>query len=751
MTRPAAVCITFAYGAGLATGLAHFPAPLCIGLFLVALVLPGTTPLRVVAAAALALGLLGGRLANQRDKASCAARWPEGEIAVGLRAEEPVDSGGTKTSASPVGAGCTGALTVRWPRTFEAPAGTVLEAKGRWRPRAGRFGRPSGVLVVSAVGRVRYDGGPADRLRTILHGTAIRLYGRRAPLVDALVVGRWAEVPPEIVDDFAGAGLVHLLSISGFHLGLLVAWVFSLLRLLGVGRERAALGAAAFAVSYAGFLGWPAPAARAAALTALVAVERFRQRQPEATALLATTALAVLLFDPWAVLELGAWLSVAALWGAMTFSRWSDRRLSRGPLLRMLSSSLGATLATAPITAAALGTVALAGLGLNLVAIPLAALAVPAVVASLLLGMASTSVAAPLAAGAGVGLGLLQELARWGAAIPGGHLVVAASAASAIPWTAILVAVLWTIRRTTRAEAVRRVAWFGVISVWGWLAVGLGSGLRGRPDEGSGLTLHFLDVGQGDAALIRTPGGHWVLVDAGPKTPSSDAGRSVVVPFLRRHGVRSLDVVVVSHAHADHLGGVPSVLDRIPAGEVLEPALSVPDPLYSGFLAQLDEQGEPWIPARRGDRFEIDSVRFRVLHPDTLWADWGLDLNENSVVLLVEYRGFRAVLAGDAGLPAESLLAGRVGQVDLLKVGHHGSRGATGAAWLRELRPEEAVISVGENRYGHPSPEALARLAASGAEVWRTDQDGTIEVGTDGRTMTIRSRRGVVTRTTSEP
>ena len=751
MTRPTAVCITLAYGAGLATGLAHFPAPVSVGLVVGPLLFARARALRVVSAVALLLGAMGGRLAATRDAASCAGRWPARDFAVTLRAEEPVDSGGTKTAATPVGAGCLGRITVRWPRTMQASAGTMVDATGRWRPRPGRFGRPSGVFVVARVDHARDDAGLADRIRTTLHARAIRLYGARAPMVDALVLGRWAEVPPEIVDEFAGAGLVHLLSISGFHLGLLVAWVFALLRLVGVGRERALLAAAAFAVAYAGFLGWPAPAARAAALTALLAVERVRQRQPEATALLATTALAVLLFDPWGVLDLGAWLSVAALWGAMTFSRWSDRRLGKGPALRMVSSSLGATLATAPVTASALGTVALAGLLLNLVAIPLAAVAVPAVVASLLIAGTVSPLAGPLAAGAGVGLGLLQQLALWGSRIPGGHLVVPATPASALPWVLLLVMVLWIISRTTRAEAGRRSAWTGVAVVWIWLAVGLVAGLRGRPDEGSGLTLHFLDVGQGDAAAIRTPGGHWLLVDAGPRTPTSDAGRSVVVPFLRRHGVRVLDAIVVSHAHADHLGGVPSVLDRIPAREVAEPGLATPDPLYAGFLAQLDEENEPWIAARRGDQFEIDSVRFRVLHPDTLWAEWGTDLNENSVVLLVEYRGFRALLSGDAGLPAESLLAGKVGPVDLLKVGHHGSRGATGTAWLRELKPKEAIISVGENRYGHPSPEALARLSAAGAEVWRTDRDGTIEVRTDGHTMTIRSRRGVATRTTSEP
>jgi len=278
------------------------------------------------------------------------------------------------------------------------------------------------------------------------------------------------------------------------------------------------------------------------------------------------------------------------------------------------------------------------------------------------------------------------------------------------------------------------------------------SDLRIRPDEGSGLALHFLDVGQGDAAAIRTPGGHWILVDGGPIGRSSDAGRSVVMPFLRRHGVRRLDAMILSHAHADHLGGFPSILDRLAVSEVIDPALGSAEPLYAGFLAQLEEADAPWMQARRGDGFMLDSVRFRILHPDTAWAEWGQDLNENSIVLLVEYRAFRAVLAGDAGLPAEASLAGRVGKVDLLKVGHHGSRGATGAGWLAELHPEAAVISVGAgNRYGHPAPEALARLAAAGVETFRTDQDGTIEVRTDGRAMTIHSRRGVVTHTMGEP
>jgi len=752
MRPPVSATLALAYGAGLATGLARFPAPVCVALFAIPLLIGWIQHRPWLPVATILLGLVGGSLAQQREGASCAARWPEGRVTALLRAAEPVDSGGARTLATAPHAGCGGALAVRWPKTVAMAAGSETRIVGQWRPRPGRFGRPSGMLLVTEVGPIVARPTLSDRLRTLVHTTARRLYGQRAPLVDALVLGRRADLDRTLLENFAGAGLMHLLAISGFHLGLLAGWVFVLLRLLGVRREHAGFAAALFAVGYTVFLGWPAPAARAAVLAVLLAVERARQRMPQGSALLATTALLVLLCDPWSVLEVGGWLSISALWGAVTFSRWAGKRLGGGAIVRGVATSLGATLATAPVTAAALGTVALAGVALNLLAIPLAAVVVPAVVASLLVGMVTTSLAAPLAAGAGIGLGVLQEVAHWGAALPGGHLVVAATLWSAVPWMVLLGASLWVLRRTTPREARRRLAWVGTVALWGWLAATSLPDLQFRPDEGSGLALHFLDVGQGDAAAIRTPGGHWVLVDGGPIGPTSDAGRAVVVPFLRRHGVRQLEAVVLSHAHADHFGGLSSVLDRVPAGEVIDPAVASADPLYAGFLTQLGELHEPWVRARRGDRFIVDSVRFLVLHPDTAWPGWGQDLNENSLVLLVEYRAFRALLAGDAGLPAESVMAGHVGRVDVLKVGHHGSRGASGDAWLRELRPTAAIISVGDgNRYGHPAPEAMARLRAAAVEVYRTDRDGTVDVHTDGTTMTIHSRRGVVTRTVSDP
>jgi competence protein ComEC len=244
--------------------------------------------------------------------------------------------------------------------------------------------------------------------------------------------------------------------------------------------------------------------------------------------------------------------------------------------------------------------------------------------------------------------------------------------------------------------------------------------------------------------VLRTPGGQWVAIDAGPRGGPAglpDAGRRTVAPFLQAHGAATLAALVISHAHADHVGGAPALLERFPTGLVVEPGERVDDPVYYDFLDAVEARGAPWHAGRPGERFELDGVRFTLLHPDPRWPHWGEDVNEDSVVLLVEYGAFRALFAGDAGFPAESLLHGRVGPVALLKVGHHGSRGSSGGAWLEELHPRAAVVSVGVNPYGHPAAAALGRLAAAGVQVWRTDQQGTVTVTTDGHSMMVRGRR----------
>jgi competence protein ComEC len=735
--RPA-ILFTVAYWAGLSTGLLHFGAPLGVTLLAIALGLTAR-PVGFVAGGGLLAGRLGGELAAALEREQCAARLPAGRIRMTVAVVEPVDAAGGRTTVAPL-AGCRGPIVARWPRGHPVGAGSRATVVARWLPREGFGGRPSGTLVVGEAAVVDARPGAGDRLHNGIYYASRRLYGTRAGVVDALILGRRGGIDLELQDRFARSGLVHLLSISGFHVGLITGWAFLLCRLGRLSRPAALIAAAAASAGYVVFLGWPAPAGRAAALAVLMARCRVRQRHVQANSLLAATCLVVLAADPWAALDLGGWLSAAALWGASTFTRWSDRAIGKGFLARTAASSLGATLATAPITAAFLGTVALAGLVLNFPAIPIAALTVPGVLASLVLLPLWAPAAEALAAGAGLGLHLLELCAVAGAAVPVGYVALdPGTLRGTVPWMAVLALSLWIVgRRNTVREAARRLAWCLVAALWLGLAP---AAAFGSADGRRGLTLHFLDVGQGDGAVLRTPGGRWLVIDAGPANERHDAGRRVVAPFLERQGVRALTAVVVSHAHADHMGGVPALLRRFPVGLVVEPGSPAGDAVYGALLTELDSTRIPWHPGRAGERFSIDGVRFTVLHPASGWERWGEDVNEDSLVILVEFGDFEALFTGDAGFPVEAALRRSLRRVDLLKVGHHGSRGSTGGELLDSLRPLAAVISVGRNDYGHPSPQTLSRLEERRVPVLRTDEDGTITVTTDGSTMTIRTAR----------
>jgi competence protein ComEC len=731
--------VLFFFGAGLATGLLHFEVPAVLLAVPVIIGCWSRYPALAHAGLVILVGVLSGGMARASEEQSCARLLPAGRIALALRLGDAAESDGGMTTATPVNASCRGQIAVRWPGSLDGQTGEKWRVEGKWVPAGGRSSR-RGILVVATGTRIDSNPAIADRVRGSLTATSARLYGDRAPLVDALILNRRSTLDPQLSEAYARSGLVHILSISGFHVGLIAGWLYLLGRVLRLGRSQAMIASAVLSTGYVAFLGWPAPATRAAALVVLLAICRWRQRQVEPNSLLAVTCLAVLIIDPMAVFDLGAWLSASALWGATTVARWTDRALGTQVFWRTLGSSVGATLATAPITAAALGSVALIGIVLNFAAIPLAALAVPGVLASLVLFHLAPGVSSALAAGSGAGLSLLDGIALLGSRVPGGNVVQPIALSSALPWLLVLGFGLWSLgKRNTLGVAVLR--WSGALVGVAWGSLGWVLAPIGR-DNGSALTLHFLEVGQGDGAAIRTPGGRWVLIDAGPRFDGSDAGKRVVVPFLRRQGVRRLSAVVVSHVHADHLGGVPAVLDRFPADIVVEPGDLSQDPRYLEFLAQLEADGTRWHPGRPGDRFDLDSVSFTVLHPDTTWAEWGSDLNEDSIVLLVSYRDFTALFTGDAGERAEPLLAARSGAVDVLKVGHHGSRTASSAAFLDRLAPKAAIISVGTNSYGHPSAAATERLSARNIPVWRTDRDGEVIVSTDGWTMSVCGNGG---------
>ena len=708
--RPPILYLTIAFGAGLVAALSGGELRLTAWCVLLgALLVQRRAPAGAAFGVMLVAGALWGAGAVRERTATCAGMWRVGMHAAIVRLSDPVPEAGAVVDGEVTNESCTGSLTIRWPDGHPAHGGTTWVVAGRFLGDANR-----GVLVARRVRQLDAVARGRGALRDRIAERSRRLFGTRAPLVDALVIARRAELDADLRERYTRSGLAHLLSISGLHVAFFAAWLNVLLARLRLNaRARFAAGTTVM-LAYVWLLGFPAPATRSAAMLALLDIAKLRQRVVAPRGLVALAALCVMLADPWAMQSVGAWLSVAAVAAVI----WAGRATERHPKpVRVLAPAAAATLLTAPITAYAFGTVAPIGVLANIAAIPLAGVAVPGLMVALLVSSSW------LAAGAGLCLALLDVVARAAAALPGGHFIMIAGPRAAALWLGILVVAWWLWHSPRRRWVVAaRVAFVAAMLSWTTLFHA-----ATRLSACDCLTVYFLDVGQGDAVALRSPAGRWLLIDGGPRGPQGDAGRRVVVPFLRSHGATQLAAIVATHAHLDHFGGLPAVLDAFDPAFVLEPGQPVPDAGYLGFLGAVESDGAEWRPARRGDRLELDGVTIEVVSPDSAWAASQTDINEESVVLLVTYGTTRLLLTGDAGIPTESRLAGRVGHVTLLKVGHHGSRGATSDRWLDELRPDDAVISVGaKNRYGHPAPETLARLRAHGVTVLRTDERGTI-------------------------
>jgi competence protein ComEC len=222
-----------------------------------------------------------------------------------------------------------------------------------------------------------------------------------------------------------------------------------------------------------------------------------------------------------------------------------------------------------------------------------------------------------------------------------------------------------------------------------------------------------------------------------------DLGEEVVSPYLWSRSIRRLDIVALSHAHADHIGGLPALLENFDVGELWVGA-NPPTADYRRLLETASRRRVPVTRLAAGDTRVLGSVSFEVLWPRRDYTPLDLPGNDDSLVLVARYGRRRFLLAGDIERKPEQRLARelRLPRVDLLKVPHHGSRTSTSADLLDAARPWLAVISAGfDNPYRHPHPDVLARLTARRIAVWRTDRDGLITVSTDGHRVTVEPHR----------
>lgn len=258
------------------------------------------------------------------------------------------------------------------------------------------------------------------------------------------------------------------------------------------------------------------------------------------------------------------------------------------------------------------------------------------------------------------------------------------------------------------------------------------------PAEGETLTVHFIDVGQADCALLEC-NGEYIVIDGGNVEDSS-----LVVSYLQDQGVTKLEAVIATHAHEDHVGGLPGVLAVYETAAVYAPTKTYASNCFDDFVYYTDQQGLQITIPKSGDVIEFGGATATVLGPVKSYAE----TNDTSIVLMVEFGKNRFLFTGDMEVAAENDMLDYWGEgfnwsADVLKVGHHGSDTSTGYRFLNAVMPKIGVISVGEgNSYGHPCEVPLSRLSQAGVTVYRTDELGHIIITSDGTNLSVRWKNG---------
>ena len=639
---------------------------------------------------------------------------------------------------------------------------------------------------------VEFAGSPANlRLPAYL-----RLTGPDAMMLNAMLFGDRAGLTHALRTGFERTGTFHLFVVSGLHIALVATGFYWFLRKLRAPVWAATLLTLAATTGYAALTGFGQPAQRALTMTSVFLLARLLSRDRDAMNALGAAVLGLLVLNPRSLFDASfqmtalviiAIAGIALPLGQNTpirnaglpqdvFERPRRIFAPRAAQLLLMLELWGETLAgllppayrgirrlpaflvRALLTSAELVLVSL--VAELVMALPMAVyfhrLTVFSVPANLLI--------LPL-----IGLLIPAALATFTVALVSFHVALLPGAATA----SLLHAISFAINRLSGMHAADyRIPapawWVGLMAIAAWLAC-CWLARRSRPaalmaavalpviavcllwpepplTHPGVLEITALDVGQGDSILAINPERQTMLIDAGGPVgqhgtaggaAAFDVGEQVVAPYLWSRRIRRLDVLVLSHAHSDHMGGMPAILADL-RPRALWVSVDTPSPLYQALLAEAAGLMIPVVHLHAGEVREWGSVEVEALAPAAGYANGASPRNDDSLVLLMQLDRASVLLEGDAERPSEDamLASGRLHPVTLLKVGHHGSRTSTNPEFLAAVQPEQAVISVGRNNpFGHPRAEVIERLALQKTHVFRTDLFGltSFQLTPDGR------------------
>ena len=632
-------------------------------------------------------------------------------------------------------------------------SGTLEHMPGPRNPGEFDYGRylalngVQGIVIVRDSAGIRPADGPSSTsIQTIFGRAQKEIYNtldrfhppEQASFLKGIVFGYRADISVDIKQSFVDTGTIHILAVSGSNVLVVALIMYSLASLLRLPRRWITAVTILGLLFYMVITGLSPSVIRATIMAAAILIGTLFERKTDVYNSLAAAALVMLLWDPLYLLDVGFQLSFAAVLSIVYFYPKLETLIHKIPerfeeikgvdyVLKLFAVSLAAQLGTLPFTAYYFGRISLVGILANLVVVPISGINVLLGFTTLAFSYVSTWVAQTYAALNGALVSFLLGFVSAAAKAPLAYVQMETVSASAPVFYYLCIGAVFNIRN-------RRVLGRIVIALLVVLNVVLYAVLI-KPRQPT-LTLTAIDVGQGDALLLEFPSGKHVLFDAGPRTFTYDAGERIVAPFLRRKGVGTLDALVVSHAHSDHIGGARYLLENFRVARLIEPNASGSSALYREMSEEARRRGVAVQQMSAGDTLAFDpAARVYVLHPHA-GVDSSRNLNNTSLVLKVLYGRTSLLLPGDAETDVEERILRRYGPLlpsSVLKAGHHGSSTSSSEQFLHEVRPALVLVSVGRNnKFGHPSPQVLERYRRMGIQIERTDLVGALVLSSDG-------------------
>jgi competence protein ComEC len=566
--------------------------------------------------------------------------------------------------------------------------------------------------------------------------------GDEGAFLKGLVTGERQDISKKVKDDFVKTGVMHVIAVSGLNVAYIILSLTLILSLFRVPRLPKTIIIILFLIFYCFFTGYPASIIRATVMGSLILISSVMQRRTNFYNIIGIATLIILIYDSKQLFDPGFILSFSAVLSMVFFYEKFDEILLQKILkwkikfrkliyniTAIVFVTIAAQLGTLPITSHYFEKISFVSLLANAIVVPLSNLSLAIGFFQIALAAFSGYLSSVIA---DVNFFLLSFQLRtvdFLASFKFGYIrFYKFNAVNTVGYFVLLLIFFTAKKETLKIRFLLSLAVIFILFI-------------ANLNYDNKLRITFLYVGQGDCTLIETPDGSNIMIDCGMKDFKFNSGENTIVPYLKRKGISQIDLLILTHLHNDHIGGIESVLQNFRVKKIIDNGTKENNSLVRNMENLITENKIPRINLYSGDFIEgFGNIRLFILNPD---KNDSLITNEHtkSIVVKLKYENTEALFIGDLNIEGDNLMTNSYGDFlksDILKVSHHGSKNASSTPFLLKCKPDYAVISCGkDNVFGHPSELVLTKLDALGSEILRTDKDGAVIFESDGQNLEL--------------